>query len=250
MTSSNNPSRADALAGWPRMAAAMIAVAEALAAVASADKRNGPQIIALALLCRSVGHLRAVNLLIEAKQIVEARTIARNLFENLFLAVALKDDGANTVKKLEDDHRFSRSQRGKLIADNTKTFSENEIALVKAYMKTLGKGKMLRPSDLAKVSEVKNALSFYAQLSGDSAHPSFDSLERHIEKDAHGGIVGVSFVPVLEPDEPADTVGWACTAMHGILLAIRDVTDASGVDPQMKAVGDAFRDLVKQLSDD
>lgn len=219
----------------------MIAAAKALAGTASADTRSGPQIIALALLCRSVGHMQAVRLLIRAHHVVEARTITRNLFENLFLAVALKDDGAATFAKLQDDHRASRTQRGKFMADNTISYSKDQIEQIEEHLRSLGKGKMLRPSELAKGSEVESARSFYAQLSGDSAHASFDSLERYIANDTHGAIVGVSLVPKLGSDELADTVGWACTAMQGILVAIRDVTHLSAATPQIDAVGNSFR---------
>jgi hypothetical protein len=233
------------LADWLQLAADMTAAAEALAGTASADRSSRPQIVGLALLARSIGHMRAVPLLIKAERIVEARTITRNLFENMFLAVALSEDGAGTFKKLEADHDASRSKRGKLIAENTSSFSPAQITQVRARLEQLSKGKMLTPKNLAENTSVSQAYLVYAQLSGDSAHPSLDALERHVVKDDSGRLVELALEPVGDPDEPQDTVGWACVALLGTLVATRDLTSATEVSSQIDAVSRAYLHLQK-----
>ena len=233
------------LADWLQLAADMTAAAEALAGTASADRSSGPQIVGLALLARSIGHMRTVPLLIKAERIVEARTITRNLFENMFLAVALSEDGAGTLKKLEADHHASRSKRGKLIAENTSSFSPEKITQVRAHLDQLEKGKMLTPKHVAESTSVSEAYLVYAQLSGDSAHPSLDALERHVVKDDAGRLVELALEPVGDPDEPQDTVEWACVALLGTLVAIRDLTGATGASPQIDAVCGSYLHLQK-----
>lgn len=238
------------LADWVRLADEMIAAGEALSRVAQADAESGPQLAGLALLARSIGHMQAVVLLIHAERIVEARTITRNLIENLFLAVALSEDGETTFKELEADFRASRLKRGKLIAENTGTFSPEQIAQVEAHMEKLAKGRMLKPSDVAKRTSVQEAYLFYAQLSGDSAHPSLDALERHLVKGEAGRLVELSLEPVIDPEEPRDTVGWACMALLGTLVAVRDLTGGTEASPQINAAGDGYLRLTRGMSGD
>lgn len=247
---SATPLQGGDLAAWVGLAEQMITASEALAEVARANPGSGPQLAGLALLARSIGHMRAVPLLIQAGRIVEARTITRNILENLFLAVALSEDGAATFKELEADYRASRFKRGKLIAENTTSFSPEQIAQVEAHMEKLAKGRMLKPSDVAKRTSVRQAYLFYAQLSGDSAHPSLDALERYMVKDQGGRLVELSLEPVTDPDEPRDTVSWACMALLGTLVAVRDLTGATEASPQINAVGDGYLRLTGGLPGD
>ena len=230
----------DNLTDWLQLAAEMTAVAEALAGTASADRSSGPQIVGLALLARSIGHMQTVSLLIKAERIVEARTIARNLFENMFLAVALNEDGAGTLTKLEADHHASRSKRGKLIAENTSSLSPAQITQVRAHLEQLSKGKMLTPKNLAENTSVSQAYLVYAQLSGDSAHASLDALERHVVKDDSGRLMELALEPMSDRDELQETVGWACMALLRTLVALRDLTGATEVSPQIDAVSSAY----------
>ena len=238
------------LAGWLQLAADITAVAEALAGTANAERSSGPQIVGLALLARSIGQMRAVSLLIKAELTVEARTITRNLLENMILAVALSEDGAGTIKKLGADHHASRSKRGKLIAENTSSFSPAQITQVRAHLEQLSKGKMLTPKNLAENTSVSQAYLFYAQLSGDSAHPSLDALERHVVKDDSGQLLELALEPVGDPDEPQDTVGLACMALLRTLVALRDLTGATEVSPQIDAVSRAYMRKEGQLPSD
>ncbi|MCA3278418.1 MAG: hypothetical protein ING10_04005 [Roseomonas sp.] len=238
------------LAGWLQLAADITAVAEAVAGTASAERSSGPQIVGLAVLARSIGHMRAVSLLIKAELTVEARTITRSLFENMFLAVALSEDGVGTLKDLEADHHASRSKRGKLIAEDTSSFSPAQIIEVRAHLEQLGKGKILVPRNLAENTSVGQAYLFYAQLSGDSAHPSLDALERHVVKDVSGRLLELALEPVGDPDEPQDTVGLACMALLGILFAIRDLLGLTEVSAQIDAVSRAYLRKEGQLPSD
>lgn len=54
---------------------------------------SDPSFLALTLLARTASNLRAALILLDAKQIVEARTIARCCLENLYWIVGLAEDG-------------------------------------------------------------------------------------------------------------------------------------------------------------
>lgn len=71
-----------------------------------------PKVIALALLARSLGHFKAVCRLLEVGLIVEARTLTRCIFENLFMQGGLAERGDEFVQKMVDDVVKSRQSRG------------------------------------------------------------------------------------------------------------------------------------------
>src|ERR1700687_4883953 len=50
-----------------------------------------PQFLALALLARTISNLKGAVILLDARRIVEARTITRSCFENLYWTVGLAE---------------------------------------------------------------------------------------------------------------------------------------------------------------
>lgn len=243
---SNNRSFTDAygdLSAWLQLTRDAIDAGEHLASVASAPRGDPPPSVALALLCRSLGHMRSIASLIDARHVVEARIITRSLYEGLFLAVALKENGPKTYKALQDDHNASRTNRGRLIATNTRMFSQEQIKAIKRSLSKLQPGRMARPADFAKKSPVEDAYLIYAQLSADSAHPSLDSLERYVIKGKNGRLDGFSSEVADGLNEMCDTVGWACMAFLGLMMAVRDVANGHSASPRIEAVAAKFQSL-------
>ena len=73
-----------------------------------------PKVIALALLSRSLGHFKAICRLLEIGLIVEAQTLTRCIFENLFVQGGLAEQGDKFVQKMVDDLAKSRQSRRQL----------------------------------------------------------------------------------------------------------------------------------------
>lgn len=144
------PSEVESLSTWLELAAKMINAGNDLASMAQAELGNGPQVVGLALLARSINHMQCVPDLITTEHIVEARILTRSLFENLFVAVALREDGPATLRELRADHHASRNRRGKLLAGNLTAFSTEQVAQVRVHLEKIDKGRMMTPSDLAK----------------------------------------------------------------------------------------------------
>jgi hypothetical protein len=71
-----------------------------------------PKIIAVLLLIRTLSNSGGTVILLRADRIVEARTIARCCFENLFHIAALREDGQQFVREMAEDHEASRKARG------------------------------------------------------------------------------------------------------------------------------------------
>jgi len=241
--------RSAELEEWLKLADDLVGAADAVAAGASADRGSGPQLAVMALLAHSAGHLRAVALLVRLGLVVEARILTRSLIENQFLIAAFEVDGEGTFHALMKDHHASREKRGKLIVGKPEVYTREQREQVEASMQQQPKGKILNPMDTAKHSQAFAAYQFYAQLSADSAHPSFDSLERHLSVDEHDALKEVSWKARVKPDEPRDTTGWACMAFLGILAISQKAVGAETASEAVQSVRDEYLRLIECLSD-
>jgi hypothetical protein len=70
--------------------------------------QRDPKVIALTILGRTLSEMRAVTLLVDNDQVVEARTLVRGMYENLFWAAALTKKGAEFVKEMALDDITAR----------------------------------------------------------------------------------------------------------------------------------------------
>ena len=77
-----------------------------------------PKMLALALLCRTHMNLKGVIAVAQEGLVVEARTLARACFENLFFVPNLIEKGDEFVTAMYDhEHRSIRSRGDFLLAD-------------------------------------------------------------------------------------------------------------------------------------
>jgi hypothetical protein len=88
------------------------------AAEVTLDERwaRNPKIVALTLLSRSLTNFRAAMLLLsdEHVHVVEARMLARCIYENLIWIGALHDRGSEFVQEMLDDEAANRQALGEL----------------------------------------------------------------------------------------------------------------------------------------
>jgi hypothetical protein len=63
-----------------------------------------PKIVAVLLLIRTLSNFRGTLILLRTDRIVEARTLTRCCFENLFTIAALREDGQRFVLEMAEDH--------------------------------------------------------------------------------------------------------------------------------------------------
>jgi hypothetical protein len=136
-----------------------------------------PSFLALTLLARTISNLKGAIILLDARRIVEARTITRSCLENLYWTVALAEKGDAFVKEMRDDEISHRKAIGQAIfASETAldTGVENRLrGLMRDMSKTKFAMKTLSPKAVAGIREdFERTYMFYSQLSSDSAHPS------------------------------------------------------------------------------
>jgi Family of unknown function (DUF5677) len=216
-----------------------------------------PKILALALLCRTYMNLKGVIAVAQEGLVVEARTLARACFENLFLVPHLIEKGDEFVTAMYDHERRSvRSQGESLLddLDDLDPFGAEMANQLRARLREIKdlrpKAKFLNVKEVASGSVLKPAYLFYSELSADAAHPTIRALKRHLVQTVENGerIVGLDIHPVEKGAEVADAVNLACNAVLGVCVAVNQIlggTAANDVLNQLFAEYEALNRTAK-----
>jgi hypothetical protein len=187
------------------------------------------KVLALLLLARTISNLKGASILLDAKRIVEARTITRCCFENLFWVVSLRQEGEAFARRMLHDTLHHRRARGQFMFNNRLGMPQEVEERLRGWMKNTGKEfpnlQSLNPSDVAKAAgDSGKSYIFYAALSSDAAHPSVDALNRYIipitDEDEIGGI---DFDPPVTEEETVETLQLLCMAVLGVGIAVREI---------------------------
>lgn len=196
----------------------------------SPAKAGHPKIIAVLLLIRTLSNFRGTVILLRADRIVEARTIARCCFENLFHIAALSEDGQQFVREMAEDHEASRKARGEFLIQQTGEIPEAEWQQrLRVFLASLGKGqtkrKSLDPKRVAARGPLLKGYVYYSQLSSDAAHPTLDALERYLGRSQENGepIRTIDINPLVRPKERRETLLMACEALLGVCVGVMEI---------------------------
>ena len=201
------------------------------ASIAITEKQFAePKVLALALLCRTLSHLKGLGAVAKLGLAVEARLLARACYENMFCVGGLVEKGDKFVAVMYDDELRSLRSRGQFVLDKVgpldghgAEFSDRLRARLDEMKARRPKAKLLNPKDAAGLSAMEQGYLFYSQLSGDAAHPSITALKRHLlivrENGEHVACLDVQ--PLERGEEIADTIDIACNAALGVLVGVK-----------------------------
>jgi hypothetical protein len=192
-----------------------------------------PKFIALALLIRTVSNLKGAMILLDARRIVEARTITRSCLENLYWTVGLYEEGDKFVRQMRDDEINYRKSTGQAIFASGASLDDEVETRLRNYLSDVAKidiGKRtLSPKTVAALRpDFQKTYIFYAHLSMDAAHPSVTALNRYVVSDPPNG-VGFDVEPLVRAKEIAETYEYLSMACTGICVAVNEMIVA-GVD--------------------
>lgn len=210
-----------------------------------------PKVIALTLLARTLGNLKAVVMLLEGDQIVEARTISRSAYENLFWIAALVRKGAVFIDAMELDDITSRKKRATQLLEWAKArgqiegFQANLEAFRDGLWEEHGKTESIVLLQAALDGGVGDSYIIFRELSTDAAHPSAASLSRHvtINEGEDGALFSLHAHPVASPAEAADTMELVCTAVLGVIVAANEALGGVAVGERLDDLADEARRL-------
>jgi hypothetical protein len=202
------------------------------------------KVLALTLLARTNSNLKAALLLLREKHIVEARTITRCCYENLYWVVRLLDDGHAFVRKMVDDEMTHRKNRGEFIFENGLTLETDVEARLRAFLKDANKqfaaAKTLHPKQVAGKSVVGTSYLVYGQLSSDAAHPSVTALNRYVVPHTQDDVGGIDVNPIVKDEEIEQTLEFLCLAAMHVCVAVNQMIGGTEGGKALNGLADEF----------
>lgn len=172
---------------------------------------------AITLLCRSTNNFSGVHVLLDGTLIVEARTLVRCLYENLFRTGFLVAEGYEAVKTWLADYDVSNKAVGVDLLKWTKDHGVEELKEFAQFMEDLKQKDPKKPPKAgmeaqAVAAKLHDHYITYRMLSADAAHPTTRVLSRHARQEADGSLTisGASFWS--DDEEELETRSLACIA--------------------------------------
>lgn len=145
-----------------------------------ADHLGRAEPLAHATLLRVISSSRAITLLLADKLLVDATSLARGLAEAELFMRALLIDFDKTLHDLNDDYFAGRVGHAKVVKEISEArASDRQYAA--QVVKDSDVTKLLKWNELAKRIGDQRPYAVFRKFSGNSAHISVGSLERHIQ---------------------------------------------------------------------
>jgi Family of unknown function (DUF5677) len=206
------------------------------------------KVLALTLLARTVSNAKGAILLLDAKRVVEARTITRCVFENLYWIVGLAEERDAFVRKMGDDEMSHRRAQGQNIFAADIALEAGIGERLRDYLrrnkKQFQKGVSLSPKQVAQVRrDFAKTYIFYGQLSSDAAHPSMTALHRYVVPETHPEGGGIDVEPVVSDHELAETCEYLCMAAIGVCIAANQIIGGTAGAAPLNSIADRYTDL-------
>jgi Family of unknown function (DUF5677) len=151
-----------------------------------------PKVIALALLCRTLGNLKGAVLLLQQRMLVEAQVLTRCCVENLICVGALSHASDAFVDELI---RADAHSKKKLVKSVIKTYAEDiertkSVVRLKEVVKAIEashpKTNQLNTQKLSENNPVGASYLQFSVLSERAVHVSASSLGRHLGRELDG----------------------------------------------------------------
>jgi Family of unknown function (DUF5677) len=143
-----------------------------------------PKVLSITLLSRALSNFRGAIILLTNGLVVEARILVRSCYENLFWIGGLIAEGDKFAQKMLHADVKSKHARVEFIFEQGIKLSEKLEKKLRAQMRDMKKKspkpQPLHPQDVALGGVLRDGYLIYSQLSADAAHPSLESLNRHI----------------------------------------------------------------------
>lgn len=198
-----------------------------------AATNNNQQVVAATLYGRALTSYQAALLLAERGLIADARTVVRAAAETVIVLSAVAKD-AGVCDLLIDRHVWHYVKMLRAWLKDPQAMAQMTPVETAALKKVLAdieeqfpkaKTLMRDPVAVAVLAEKAGVMALYNTVfrstSGDAAHTTLDTLNRHIRADANGDITGMQFGP--SGDDLAVTLSDAISVLSFALHAVADL---------------------------
>jgi hypothetical protein len=157
--------------------------------------------------------------------IVEARTMARCVYENLFRVGYLVSKNYAAIKTWLSEDDASNKAVGNDLLEWTKSHALEEIEEFAQFMDDLNKKVIVRSGMQAQAiaAGLNEHYITYRMLSADSAHPTARVLSRHARTEADGSLTISGASLWTDEDEEIDTWSLGCSAFLSILFCVNGI---------------------------
>jgi hypothetical protein len=130
-----------------------------------------PNILAIALLSRTLSNFKGLVLLTQQRMVVEARILSRCCFENLFIVGGLHAEGTIFAKRMMEDDRAGRKGRVRFACENDSIYQLLSPEMQKAVKEKHEEFKMaprvgfLKQRDASDAGAFRDMYVIYSQFS-------------------------------------------------------------------------------------
>jgi hypothetical protein len=226
-----------------RVAMAVLAAAEV---TIHGSWNRDPKVVGLTILSRSLSIFKSALLLVGANQILEAKMLARPMYENLLWIAALRERGAKFVEDMVEDDALSRRSLAQTTVKLTAQHGGDSNSpgglvlreIIRELAKTYEDPRKLHADKVAAMGAVELYYVDYAQLSLDSLHCSITALGPHISSEPISDketIVTITVEPELNKKERPRTTRRLCKALMGVAITANELVGYTTASPQLSA---------------
>jgi hypothetical protein len=190
-------------------------------------------------------------ILVRANQVMEARMLARPLYENCLWIAALREQGSKFVNAMNEDDALNR----KLLAQLTMKLSaqhgadvNNEGAkLLRQFIReitdTYKNPTKLHADDVAAMGVIGLYYLDYTRFSLDPLHCSVTALGRHVKSERLSEtktMVDISVEPRLYDNETAQTVRHLCRPVMAVAITANELLGNTSAGGQLTTAVEEF----------
>ncbi|WP_377848537.1 DUF5677 domain-containing protein [Bosea sp. UC22_33] len=247
MTENKEAERSDLWVEWLRayVAASTRFTQEDPVEVASEEERELVAIKA-ALYARALTLCKGALLLIENDRQLDFRVHSRGVIEAVMYLIALDRDAA-FVTKMKDDDYHSRQKRVKLHLDakDLKGSAEVRQMLKDFHAQGLQGAESIQASKLLNGSQFERLYRTYRDISGDAAHVSITSLDRHYVENPEDHSAILIIDPPLEGFELHMTFAELGISMTIATLILMKAKTKTSLWDEFQALLERYRELQK-----
>jgi hypothetical protein len=213
--------------------------------------KRDPRVMAVTILCRTLSTFKAALVLVRANQVIEARMLARPLYENCLWIAALREQGSKFVEAMVEDDALNRKTLAqitmKLSAQHGADVNNEGAQLLRQFIRQLADtykdSKKLHADKVAAMGAIELHYVDYTQLSLDPLHCSMTALGRHVRSERLSEtktMVDISVEPRLHADETAKTVRLLCRAAMAVAIAANELLGNTSAGGQLTTAVEEF----------
>jgi hypothetical protein len=207
-----------------------------------------PKVIALTLLCRTLGNMKGAVSLVRQRLLVESQALTRCCTENLICIGALRETGDAFVDELlRADAASKKKQAGLVIEAYAKSEEQSETVIrlsevVKAIEAKYPKARLLNTKDLSKKNPVGSSYVMFSVLSERAVHVSVTSLARHLGRDLEGdkAYLRVDIAPDPTEEQLVGLLLELLGTVLGVIVGANEIVGGTRPGHELHALTDEF----------